>query len=91
MMIFLFGVLNDEQRALVERIFHEHRVHFQRMVIRRSMNIRWSYGLLILGKTKVGFGFITRPRHSTTMAVSLTGAGTFPLFGGVKGMTAENG
>ena len=31
MMIFLFGVLNDEQRALVERIFHEHRVHFQRI------------------------------------------------------------
>ena len=31
MMILLFGVLNDEQRALVERIFHEHRVHFQRI------------------------------------------------------------
>ena len=31
MMIFLFGVLNDEQRALVERIFHEHRAHFQRI------------------------------------------------------------
>lgn len=30
-MILLFGVLNDEQRALVERIFHEHRVHFQRI------------------------------------------------------------
>jgi len=25
MMILLFSVLNDEQRALVERIFHEHR------------------------------------------------------------------
>ena len=31
MMILLFGVLNDEQWALVERIFHEHRVHFQRI------------------------------------------------------------
>ena len=31
MMILLFGVLNDEQRALVERIFHEHRIHFQRI------------------------------------------------------------
>lgn len=31
MIILLFGVLNDEQRALVERIFHEHRVHFQRI------------------------------------------------------------
>ena len=31
MMIFLFGILNDEQRALVERIFHEHRVHFRRI------------------------------------------------------------
>lgn len=31
MMILLFGVLNDEQRALVERIFHKHRVHFQRI------------------------------------------------------------
>ena len=31
MMILLFGVLNDEQRALVERIFHEHRVLFQRI------------------------------------------------------------
>lgn len=31
MMILLFGVLNDEQRALVERIFHEHHVHFQRI------------------------------------------------------------
>ena len=29
MMILLFGVLNDEQRALVERIFHEHHIHFQ--------------------------------------------------------------
>ena len=24
MLILLFSVLNDEQRALVERIFHEH-------------------------------------------------------------------
>ena len=31
MMIFLFSVLNDEQRALVERIFHEHNIHFQRI------------------------------------------------------------
>lgn len=31
MMILLFGVLNDEQRVLVERIFHEHRIHFQRI------------------------------------------------------------
>lgn len=35
MMILLFSVLNDEQRALVEQIFHEHRIHFQRI----SMNI----------------------------------------------------
>lgn len=31
MMILLFSVLNDEQRALVERIFHEHHIHFQRI------------------------------------------------------------
>ena len=30
-MILLFSVLNDEQRALVERIFHEHHIHFQRI------------------------------------------------------------
>lgn len=31
MMILPFSVLNDEQRALVERIFREHHVHFQRI------------------------------------------------------------
>lgn len=31
MMILLFSVLNDEQRVLVERIFHEHHIHFQRI------------------------------------------------------------
>ena len=31
MMILLCSVLNDEQRALVERIFHEHHIHFQRI------------------------------------------------------------
>lgn len=31
MLILLFSVLNDEQRALVERIFHEHHIHFQRI------------------------------------------------------------
>ena len=31
MMILLFGVLNDEQRALVERIFQQHHIHFQRI------------------------------------------------------------
>ncbi len=31
MMILLFSVLNDEQRALVERIFHRHHIHFQRI------------------------------------------------------------
>ena len=31
MMILLFSVLNDEQRTLVERIFHEHHIHFQRI------------------------------------------------------------
>jgi RNA polymerase sigma-70 factor, ECF subfamily len=31
MMILLFSVLDDEQRALVERIFHEHHIHFQRI------------------------------------------------------------
>lgn len=31
MMILLFGVLNDEQRALVERIFREHRGRFLRI------------------------------------------------------------
>lgn len=35
MMIFLFGVLSEEQRALVERIFHEHHIHFRRI----SLNI----------------------------------------------------
>ena len=30
-MILLFSVLNDEQRALVERIFHGHHIHFQRI------------------------------------------------------------
>lgn len=29
MMIFLFSVLSDEHRALVERIFHEHHIRFQ--------------------------------------------------------------
>ena len=31
MMILLFGVLSDEQRALVERIFREHRGRFLRI------------------------------------------------------------
>ena len=31
MMILLLDVLNDEQRALVEQIFHEHHIHFQRI------------------------------------------------------------
>ena len=31
MMILLLGVLNDEQRALVERIFREHRGRFLRI------------------------------------------------------------
>lgn len=31
MMILPFSVLNDEQRALVERIFREHHIHFQRI------------------------------------------------------------
>lgn len=31
MIIFLFSVLNDEQRVLVEEIFHEHHIHFQRI------------------------------------------------------------
>lgn len=31
MMILLFSVLNDEQRALVERIFNEHHIQFQRI------------------------------------------------------------
>lgn len=30
-MILLFSVLNDEQRELVERIFNEHHIHFQRI------------------------------------------------------------
>jgi sigma-70, region 4 subfamily len=29
MIILLLSILNDEQRALVERIFHEHNIHFQ--------------------------------------------------------------
>ena len=31
MIILLLSILNDEQRALVERIFHEHNIHFQRI------------------------------------------------------------
>lgn len=30
-MILLVGVLSDEQRALVERIFHENHIHFRRI------------------------------------------------------------
>ena len=31
MIILHLSILNDEQRALVERIFHEHNIHFQRI------------------------------------------------------------
>lgn len=34
MMILLFGVLSDEQCALVEQIFRKHRVQFQRLSLR---------------------------------------------------------
>ena len=34
MILLLFGVLNEEQRALVEGIFHEHHIHFQRISFR---------------------------------------------------------
>lgn len=43
MMIFLLSVLNDEQRALVDRIFHEHHIRFQRIafnIVRSDENAK---------------------------------------------------
>lgn len=34
MLILLFSVLNDEERELVEQIFHEHHIQFQRIAFR---------------------------------------------------------
>ena len=51
MLILLFSVLNDEQRALVERIFHEHHIHFQRISFRHFIYLRYT---LEMGYREIG-------------------------------------
>lgn len=85
----LHDISEPYKEVFMWRVFGE--LSFKEIGALYGKSDNWACGLLILGKTRAISGSITRPKPSITTEVSLTEAGTFPLSGKWKGMTAENG